>query len=459
MRQAMGAPGALNLSPDAGLSPDDDEMAPQLMAARVLSDYVASQKAQGAGPPDQTAVDSFSLDPSNAAPPLPPDTMAVAAESAAVPASDQVQTNGSAAARSASDAADQEVAAIPASGPGPGASTDPIPPLPSGPDTLPSASAGGQTSAQVPASDTSSRTQFGQSTPTADPAGLSSRLSAGPDPLVWAIARYNPKLIPPGYVVNPKTGEVARLPPSPIPGPSALTSLISQPPGANMATPEPLGPADKQRFLERITRAAEGPLGTLSSQEEWARTALDSGLIPGVPDWAKLKAPDAKEQGLLDFIAHAEGLDDDMARRYHFASSYDIPFRYGRNGLPPKPLTQMTLAEVDAYQTALGEQGATPVGRYQFNQETLRDLKQKLRLRDSDVFTPELQDRLGRALLERKGLEDYKSGKLLPDKFQNKLAGTWASIPVYRTGLNRNQEKVRVSDEQVRAAMGPLAPH
>ena len=104
MRQAMGAPGALNLSPDAGLSPDDDEMAPQLMAARVLSDYVASQKAQGAGPPDQTAVDSFSLDPSNAAPPLPPDTMAVAAESAAVPASDQVQTNGSAAAPSPASA-------------------------------------------------------------------------------------------------------------------------------------------------------------------------------------------------------------------------------------------------------------------------------------------------------------------------------------------------------------------
>ncbi len=81
-----------------------------------------------------------------------------------------------------------------------------------------------------------------------------------------------------------------------------------------------------------------------------------------------------------------------------------------------------------------------------------------LNLQDNDLFTPELQDRLARELVRSKGLEDYKGKRISAEQFQNNLAGTWASIPVYGTGLNR-KKKVRATDDQVQAVIGPLAPH
>jgi muramidase (phage lysozyme) len=475
MRQA--AAGTLNLSPDAGLSPDDG-MAPHQLAAKVLADYIAANPRTGAGQANSDPTPSGPLVPSqnfaraeanapdpsapapvadtaDAIPTASPGTGALSAESAAVPASAEVPTSGSSAVRPVSDAGVEVAAAIPAPGPGPGALTKAIPPLPSGPGTLASALVGGSASAQVQARNTSIRALLGPIHAALDPAGQSSRLSAGPDPLVWAIARYNPKLIPPGYVVNPETGEVSRWRLNSGPSPSAPALSAPGMPGSSVPTLEPLSPADKQRFLEQITGAAEGPLGTLSSQEQWSRGALERGLIPGIPRWAKLKAPDAKEQGLLDFIAQQEGAGDDTARQYHFSSAYDVPYLYGPT---PKPLTQMTLREVGAFQDDLLQRtGSTAVGRYQFLKKTLDHLKGAFKLADDDVFTPELQDRLGLALLKEDGLDGYRVDKNKAVQFRNGLAGTWASIPLYGTDLNRGR-KTRASDGEVRAAMRPLGP-
>ncbi len=176
-----------------------------------------------------------------------------------------------------------------------------------------------------------------------------------------------------------------------------------------------------------------------------------------------MRAPDAKEQALLDFIAQKEGLGDDMARRYHFASGYDIPFGYGRYGSPPKPLTQMTLGDIDAYQTALAHSPqngghSTPVGKYQITQATLRGLKRDLQLNDGDVFTPELQDRLGREMLRQKGLDKYRTGQITAQDFQNRVAQKWDSIPKSGTGHSSSGQARATTDEQVQTAIGPLAP-
>lgn len=56
-------------------------------------------------------------------------------------------------------------------------------------------------------------------------------------------------------------------------------------------------------------------------------------------------------RALLHQIARGEGVDDESARLHGFASSYDVPFNYGRFARQSKPLTQMTLGELDELQT------------------------------------------------------------------------------------------------------------
>ena len=148
-------------------------------------------------------------------------------------------------------------------------------------------------------------------------------------------------------------------------------------------------------------------------------------------------------RALLHQIARGEGVDDDRARLHGFASSYDVPFNYGRFARQTKPLTQMTLGEVDELQTRVlahpdNRLDASPMGRYQFVRLTLRDLKTELGLNDNLIFDARLQDMLGSRLLERRGLRDYMDGQISESAFQLELAKEWASIavpsPVYSSG-------------------------
>ncbi len=218
MRQAMGAPGALNLSPDAGLSPDDDEMAPQLMAARVLSDYVASQKAQGAGPPDQTAW---------------------ASNSTPAPASTAIASP---------DAPDDDAFSPSADLP------DTVQTPPQGGGALSAESAAVPASAAVPTNGSSSTAAMQPQDSMWTPTGqfLRPELSGGPDSLVAALAGDHPGANPFGFVVDPKSGAVsywrARM------GADAL--------GSGQMDLVPVSPQQKQTYLEWLTGArANYPLG------------------------------------------------------------------------------------------------------------------------------------------------------------------------------------------------------
>ena len=97
--------------------------------------------------------------------------------------------------------------------------------------------------------------------------------------------------------------------------------------------------------------------------------------------------PAAAHRALLHQIARGEGVDDDRARSHGFASGYDVPFNYGRFAQQTKPLTQMTLGEIDALQVRMASHPenpgrSTPVGRYQFTRATLRELRSELELDD-----------------------------------------------------------------------------
>lgn len=92
-------------------------------------------------------------------------------------------------------------------------------------------------------------------------------------------------------------------------------------------------------------------------------------------------------------------------------------------------LTSKTLDEVLAFQGTMGGESSA-VGRYQFIQRTLRGLKRELGLTGNEVFNEELQDRLGQALLDRRGYQSWKSGQLSDEQFANNLAQEWAGLPM-----------------------------
>lgn len=138
--------------------------------------------------------------------------------------------------------------------------------------------------------------------------------------------------------------------------------------------------------------------------------------------------------GMLDRIAAGEGTSDADARRHGFASGYDVPLGYGRyGGRPSKPLSQMTMAEVDAYQRRMLADPTNPhnssaVGRYQIVGTTLRGLRRDMGIRDDEVFDAAMQDRLGTELLRRRGMGRYARGEISERQFQLGLSQEWASI-------------------------------
>jgi len=126
-------------------------------------------------------------------------------------------------------------------------------------------------------------------------------------------------------------------------------------------------------------------------------------------------------KGLLDFIAQPESGGD-----------YNIVWgNIGEGDQPPKPLTQMTLAEVLAWQDSIDPHYMSEAaGRYQIIEDTLRGLYREAGVPLEAKFNRATQDKLATALLRRRGLDDYLDGDITAEHFANSLAKEWASLPV-----------------------------
>lgn len=131
-----------------------------------------------------------------------------------------------------------------------------------------------------------------------------------------------------------------------------------------------------------------------------------------------LAADPASCRPLLDLIARAES-----------KGNYNAYF--GNAGNTKIKFTNMTIAEVLDWQDAYVQKGnpSSAIGKYQIVNTTLEGLVRQLGLDPRTKFTPELQDRLAFALLERRGSNDYVSGKLSREAFAGNLAKEWASLP------------------------------
>ena len=149
-------------------------------------------------------------------------------------------------------------------------------------------------------------------------------------------------------------------------------------------------------------------------------------------------------------ISNAEGTRGD--------AGYDHSYAYGRFNPPgSKRLSAMSLDEVSGLQGEMIRRTSpsSVVGKYQIKDDTLAELRAKLKLSGSKPFTPALQDRLGRELLQRRGYEAYLAERITPEAFQNSLSREWSSLP--RDGANHSyygrQINTRTSTNEVQSAL------
>ena len=170
-------------------------------------------------------------------------------------------------------------------------------------------------------------------------------------------------------------------------------------------------------------------------------------------------------KGLLEQISRGEGTSDAAAKKKGLASGYDVSLGYGAyGGGPKKALSEMTMAEVKEYQKAMladpkNKLNSSAVGKYQIISGTLKELQKELGLKDTDKFDAATQDKMGEALLKRRGLDKYTSGKISADKFQLGLSQEWASVADPRTGQGyyAGQRTAHTTDAMAKAAIAGLS--
>lgn len=113
---------------------------------------------------------------------------------------------------------------------------------------------------------------------------------------------------------------------------------------------------------------------------------------------------------LLDFIAQTEVGNTECA-------SYDVIYGHNQGNLP-KQITSMTVGElIDAQASFTKRFKSSASGRYQFMRATLQGLSSELGLRGTQLFDPDLQDRLGYHLLIRRGYNEFIAGKISRTEF------------------------------------------
>jgi len=111
-------------------------------------------------------------------------------------------------------------------------------------------------------------------------------------------------------------------------------------------------------------------------------------------------------------------------------------------------LTQMTVNDVLEWQGANAAAGAesTAAGRFQIIRKTLTSLRDEMGLTGAEVFDETMQRRMAVVLMQRRGLDDWRAGRISDTQFANRLAQEWAALPMvdgpragrsyYSDGLN-----------------------
>lgn len=195
-----------------------------------------------------------------------------------------------------------------------------------------------------------------------------------------------------------------------------IRSRVLQPkaaPQANPTAPKPISFSADEEDLGGGDRAAQGI--TQEQASAYIDQAFSQAQQAGMGE-------DDQTLLLLDLIGKGES-----------EGNYNAV--YGNPG-NTRDLSQLTLDEIIGHQQEARRRGipSTAIGKYGFLYKTLRGLKAEMGLSGSEPFTPELQDKMGRMLLNRRGLQAYRAGRISKATFALALSQEFASLPDPTTG-------------------------
>ena len=176
----------------------------------------------------------------------------------------------------------------------------------------------------------------------------------------------------------------------------------------------------------------------------------------GIPDTDNYMGyiPLTPAQKILDKISVGEGATPEGLQRQESlgigTTPYDMVLAYGSLAAPDKPITQMTLQEVFDFQKELikaskgklkgTKLGSSAVGKYQVIKSQLFGPKgtpakpqknywaDKLKLTPDMIYTPALQEKIGRLILKEAGYDNYLKGKKSQKNLLKGIASKWASV-------------------------------
>jgi len=165
-------------------------------------------------------------------------------------------------------------------------------------------------------------------------------------------------------------------------------------------------------------------------------------------------------QDLLDRISVGEGATETLLKQQEgFGTTpYDMVLAYGKYLKPTKPISEMTMKELYAYQTQLlrspkNNKNSSAAGKYQAVRKSLfgkggtaeKPIKgswvDKLGLKPTDKYDSTTQEKLGFLILQEAGYDSFTEGNKSATSFQNKLADLFASVARKDTNKSKYADK------------------
>jgi muramidase (phage lysozyme) len=217
---------------------------------------------------------------------------------------------------------------------------------------------------------------------------------------------------------------------------------------AGWSTPNPAGNSNSpaQGIDEVPSTVGGGQVPTSPGPITIGQVGPDHTVIGWAPGTEPIRS-------LLERISIGEGTSDAAAAQAHYPSGSGYDVAYG-DKQTQKPISQMTLDEVAQLQGQMGDH--TPVGKYQITKGTLEDLEKHFDLPGSEIFSPDLQDRMARRLLETHGFNDYVDGRIDGQKLEQNLAPVWGSLENPVTGKTAGGYAPRTTMPQFQDALSQV---
>lgn len=170
---------------------------------------------------------------------------------------------------------------------------------------------------------------------------------------------------------------------------------------------------------QTLLKAASVDRGTDLTGDTFGGGALNftqpSGEAGGKYSTEKLATADS----LKDAFSHAESSND-----------YNRLVTPSSGKYTTAPLTDMTVGQVLEYQRGMLGAGfpSTATGKFQIIRGTLKSLVDEGVVKLTDKYSPENQEKLAEALLERRGMSDFMAGKISHSQFIKNLGNEWEAI-------------------------------